>query len=54
MLWCRNRIRGGPDPDNRRPMIWDKNRWDLYLLAHVKKLVKLYREHKALQTGFFY
>ncbi len=47
-------LEGGLDPDNRRPMIWDKDKWDLDLLAHVKKLVKLYREHKALRIGFFY
>ncbi|MCD6301802.1 MAG: hypothetical protein J7L82_07035 [Staphylothermus sp.] len=46
-------LEGGYDPDNRRPMIWDWNKWDLDLLNHVKKLAKLYREHKALRIGFF-
>ena len=44
-------MEGGPDPDNRRPMIWDERRWDRALLEETRALVALRRAHPALRTG---
>jgi len=45
-------MEGGRDPDNRRPMIWDSRRWDKTVLEHVKKMIRMYREWKALRYGY--
>jgi alpha-glucosidase len=44
---------GGPDPDNRRPMVWDPARHDTDRLALVKSLVRLRRTSPALARGGF-
>ncbi len=44
---------GGRDPDNRRPMIWDREKWDMEIYDHVKGLIKLYREYMVLRHGFY-
>jgi alpha-glucosidase len=42
---------GGPDPDNRRTMVWDESAWDLDMLQHYKRLIALRRESPALRDG---
>jgi len=43
---------GGRDPDNRRPMIWDTKMWDKTVLEHVKKMIRIYRQWKALRYEY--
>jgi alpha-glucosidase len=48
-------LAGGPDPDCRRPFIWERERWNLALFEHYKKLVALRQQrgewrHGAVQT----
>lgn len=40
---------GGQDPDCRRPMIWDNEEQDLELLAFMKKLIRIRKEHVVLR-----
>ncbi len=35
---------GAGDPDNRRPMIWDEERWNHDLLSFVKRLIEIRNE----------
>jgi alpha-glucosidase len=42
---------GGPDPDNRRCMIWDESRWDHDLRAHHQTFARLRRAAPALRQG---
>lgn len=42
---------GGPDPDCRRPMIWENSRWDSQTLALCKKLIEIRQAHVALRRG---
>ena len=44
---------GGPDPDCRRPMIWDENRWDREELAFYQRLAAIRRERPELRHGRF-
>gem|GEM_PF-221314 len=44
---------GGPDPDNRRPMIWDKRLWDNKLYGFIKKLVMARKKWFCLRIGFY-
>ena len=44
-------MEGGGDPDNRRPMSWDKATNDNAMLAYYKKLVSLRNTHRVLQSG---
>lgn len=44
-------MEGGPDPENRRPMIWDETHWDRETLALLESLVALRRERRALREG---
>jgi alpha-glucosidase len=44
-------MRGGPDPDNRKPMVWDEEAWDRARLQTVKALCTLRHELPALRTG---
>jgi alpha-glucosidase len=46
-------LTGGRDPDNRRCMPWDREQWDLELLNHYQKLIRLRRRSSALQNGGF-
>ncbi len=43
-------MEGGPDPDNRRPMIWEPEQQDQELLAHYRHLIALRHKHVALRT----
>ncbi|MDC8770078.1 maltodextrin glucosidase [Paucibacter sp. hw8] len=48
-------LAGGPDPDCRRPFIWDRERWNLPLFEHFQTLAKLRQQrgewrHGAVQT----
>lgn len=38
---------GGNDPDNRKPMIWDKKKQDTELFSYFKKLINLRKNIKA-------
>lgn len=42
---------GGPDPDCRRPMIWDAGRWDRSLHEFIRTLARLRRERAELRQG---
>ncbi|MCX7916238.1 MAG: alpha-amylase family glycosyl hydrolase, partial [Verrucomicrobiae bacterium] len=42
---------GGPDPDCRRPMIWDRARWNGDLWNFIKNLIELRRNHPELRHG---
>lgn len=42
-------LAGGHDPDNRRCMIWDKEKQDLQMFKHIQKLIKLRKTHAALR-----
>lgn len=44
-------LRGGEDPDNRRPMVWDRDRWDLELYDTYRRAIRLRRERPALRRG---
>jgi alpha-glucosidase len=44
-------MRGGADPANRAPMIWDQSEWDRQRLELVMKLLRLRREEPALDGG---
>ena len=44
-------LRGGDDPDNRRPFPWSEELWDHRILDQVKTLVKLRAESTALRRG---
>lgn len=46
-------LRGGDDPDNRRPMIWDRSRWDREIWETYRKAIRLRRERPALRRGSF-
>lgn len=46
-------LRGGDDPDNRRPMIWDRSRWDREIWEVYRKAIRLRREWPALRRGSF-
>ncbi len=39
------------DPLNRAPFPWDRRRWNLEVLAHVRRLVALKKAHPALRRG---
>jgi glycosidase len=44
-------MRGGADPLNRAPMIWDTQKWDHAHLDWMKRLIRLRREKPALREG---
>ncbi|MEM2223351.1 MAG: glycoside hydrolase family 13 protein [Acidilobaceae archaeon] len=44
-------IEGGVDPDCRRPMIWDLNKWDLEMLGFIKRLISIRRSLAPLRLG---
>jgi len=46
-------MKGGDDPDCRRPMVWDKDRWDMKILELYRFLTGLRKEYEALRTGVF-
>jgi len=46
-------LTGGGDPDNRRPMIWDKEKIDQSMLTLYKRLIKLRTTSKVLAIGGF-
>lgn len=46
-------MEGGADPDCRRPMIWDENRWDEKTFELYKKLIAIRKSHPELQSGNF-
>jgi len=44
-------MEGGTDPDCRRPMIWERKRWNEPLFALYKALIRLRKETPALRRG---
>ncbi len=44
-------MEGGPDPDNRRTMIWDSERWDTDLRGFYQRLIALRKASPALRYG---
>uniref|UniRef100_A0A7J3X766 Glycoside hydrolase family 13 protein n=1 Tax=Thermofilum pendens TaxID=2269 RepID=A0A7J3X766_THEPE len=46
-------MRGGGDPDNRLPMVWNEEVWDKELLSLIRRLSALRRRLKPLRLGFF-
>ncbi|WP_440059665.1 glycoside hydrolase family 13 protein [Thermogladius sp. 4427co] len=45
-------LEGGPDPDNRRPMIWDKRLWDTEMYETYLNVIKLRKSFEELRYGF--
>ncbi|MEZ0394421.1 MAG: glycoside hydrolase family 13 protein [Desulfurococcaceae archaeon] len=43
---------GNADPDNRRPMPWDRRKWNVELLEHLRTLARLRKEVPELRLGF--
>jgi cyclomaltodextrinase / maltogenic alpha-amylase / neopullulanase len=43
-------MEGGPDPDCRRPMIWEPEQQDQEMLTHYRRLIALRKEHAALRA----
>ncbi|MFD0693073.1 glycoside hydrolase family 13 protein [Paenibacillus sp. GCM10027628] len=46
-------MRGGQDPDCRRPMVWDAEEQNHDLLAFYRNLISFRKKHLALQEGSF-
>jgi cyclomaltodextrinase len=44
-------MEGGADPDNRRPMEWSRATNDNPMLRHYKRLIRLRKASRALQSG---
>ena len=44
-------LQGGPDPACRAAFIWDEARWDLSLLAYVRRLIALRHKLPPLRRG---
>ena len=44
-------LEGGSDPDNRRYMIWDENKWNKDLRNYIKKLIELRKRYSILRIG---
>lgn len=48
-----NGMEGGNDPDCRRPMVWEPERWKPEVRAAVRQLLALRRAHLVLRRGAF-
>jgi neopullulanase len=46
-------LTGGHDPASRQGMPWDRTCWNHELLAYIKRLTHLRREHAALRRGSY-
>lgn len=46
-------MEGGPDPDDRRAMPWDKRQWDTGLRDFYKKAIAARHKHASLRRGDF-
>jgi glycosidase len=44
-------LEGGPEPDNRRAMEWDRQRWNTDLRSHIRELAAMRRSSPALRGG---
>lgn len=44
-------MKGGRDPENRAPMIWDEERWNHDVHDFYKALLDLRRSHESIRTG---
>lgn len=44
---------GGPDPDSRRPMVWNPTEQDIHLLAFYRQLIQARQRYRPLQDGLF-
>ncbi len=43
---------GGHDPYCRKPMIWDKNKWDMKIYDHIRTLIKIRKTWDVVRYGF--
>ena len=46
-------MEGGFDPDNRRPMIWNEEKWNRNILEFYKKMINLRNTRIELKYGIF-
>ena len=46
-----NGMDGGEDPDNRRPMVWEEEKWDKGFRKFIMKAMKLKTSEPALVSG---
>ncbi len=44
-------LEGGPDPDNRRCMVWDEAEWNEKLFQRYQQLIQFRSQSEALQRG---
>ncbi|MBN2253141.1 MAG: DUF3459 domain-containing protein, partial [Kosmotogaceae bacterium] len=44
-------MKGGRDPENRAPMLWDKERWNWEIYEFYKTLIDLRRSHESIRDG---
>ncbi len=44
-------MEGGHDPDDRRPMIWDRSKWNMKIHSLYKELIHLRNQEPALRKG---
>lgn len=46
-------LEGKGDPDCRKPMPWEKNKWNKNLLKEYKQLIKISNENEVIKNGEF-
>ena len=46
-------MEGSFDPDNRKPMVWDKAKWNEKILEYYKKMIELRKIRLELRVGIF-
>ena len=46
-------MEGSFDPDNRKPMVWDKAKWNEQILEFYKKMIELRKSRLELRVGIF-
>lgn len=44
-------LEGGEDPDNRRAMEWDRDKWSIELRRYIQRLIVVRKSHLALRAG---
>jgi glycosidase len=44
-------LQGGSDPDCRRTMEWNSEKWNVELIEYIKKLIRIRKEQPALARG---
>jgi glycosidase len=46
-------MEGGDDPDCRRPMVWDRTRWDTEALSLFRQVISIRKARRELRRGTF-